>query len=178
MGGSRRQILLVKHAQPVLDPTVPPRQWVLGQEGEAQSRELAGRLAAYLPFNLFSSTEPKAARTAAIVAAQLKIATRSIAGLEELDRRASPIVSAEEHERLNASVFETRDAPTVGEESANDALSRFSAAISHILVTTPPKERIVVVTHGTVIALFLEQQTGANAFDTWRSLRCADFVVA
>ena len=70
---SSRRLILVKHAQPVLDPAVPSREWRLTREGEEQSQRLAGRLRTFLPFTLVSSPEPKATRTAEIVAGTLGI---------------------------------------------------------------------------------------------------------
>ena len=169
------RIVLVKHAQPVLDARVPPREWQLAAEGEAQSRHLAQRLRAFVPFRLVSSAEAKARRTAEIVAGELGIAVDVVDGLEEFDRPAHPIVSREEHERLNARIFDERSSPVLGRESAVIALARFSAAVTRARADTPDSHDLVVVSHGTVIALFVEQVTGRDARETWRTLQCAEF---
>ena len=119
-----RFVVLVKHAQPVLDAEAPPREWRLAAEGEAQSVELAERLKTFLPFTLVSSEEPKAVATAAIVARALGVPHQVRDGLEEFDRPAMPILSPEEHNRVNAVLFEQRDVPVLGRESANAALGR------------------------------------------------------
>lgn len=168
-----RWLVLVKHAQPVLNANVPPREWLLGTEGEEQSRELAERLKAFLPFTLVSSNEPKAMQTAAIVAATLGVTSLVANGLEEIDRPAMPILSRDEHERLNASIFTTRALPMLGRESADGALARFSEAINRTLASVPVGQTLVVIAHGTVIALWMAQQTGRDAFELWKSLDCA-----
>jgi 2,3-bisphosphoglycerate-dependent phosphoglycerate mutase len=173
----RRRLILVKHGQPVLDPSVPPREWRLGREGEEQSQRLAERLRIFLPFILVSSPEPKAARTAQIVGARLGITPSVVDGLEEFDRPAMPIVSSEEHERLNAGIFTTRTLPALGRESADAALARFTTAIDQALVSITSCETLVVVSHGTVIALYVEQTSGRDAFDVWKTLSCGDFIV-
>ena len=160
----------------MLDPQVPPREWGLSAEGEAQSRHLAQRLRAFMPLRLVSSRERKARQTAAIVAGELGIPLDVLDGLEEFDRPAHPIVSREEHDRLNARIFEERASPVLGSESADLALARFSAAVRHARASTPDSHHLVVVAHGTVIALFVEQLTGRDALDTWRMLQCAEFV--
>ena len=173
---SRKTLVLVKHAQPVLDPSVPPREWTLGEEGQAQARELATRLRPFLPCALISSTECKAQLTAAIVGAELGVIDEAVAGLEEIDRPAMPIVSPSEHESLNARLFEQRDHPVVGCESASAALARFTDAVDRVLREIPAELNVVLIAHGTVIALYVEQQTGRSALDTWRRLGCAEFV--
>lgn len=173
---SSRTVLLVKHAQPVMDASTPPREWALGSIGEEQSRDIARRLAAHLPVALVSSPEPKAVHTARIVAAELGIGFETIDGLEELDRPALPIVSRDEHERVNAPIFENRAQAMIGRESADAALHRFTAALTRAYGLTTAWQPLVVITHGTVISLFVEQQTGRNAFDVWKSLACGEFV--
>ena len=173
---SCRTLVLVKHAQPVMDPSVPPREWQLGPEGEAQSRELADRLRRFLPFTLVSSSEPKATRTAAIVGEALSVAASVADGLQEYDRPAMAIVPRDEHERVNARVFESRRRAVLGRESADAALDRFAAAIERSALASPPNHNLVVIAHGTVIALFVERETGRSAFELWKALRCAEFI--
>jgi 2,3-bisphosphoglycerate-dependent phosphoglycerate mutase len=169
------RLILVKHAQPVLDPAVAPREWRLGREGEEQSHRLADRLRTFLPFTLVSSPEPKALRTAEIVATTLGITSAAVDGLQEFDRPPMPIVTPEEHTRLNAPIFTTRALPMLGRESADAALARFSAAIDRSLAPLPPGHTLVVIAHGTVIALLVAQQTGRDAFELWKRLECADW---
>ena len=171
-----RLLVLVKHAQPVLDGEAPPREWRLSAEGEAQSAQLAERLKAFLPLALVSSPEPKATATAAIVSAALGVPHEVRNGLEEFDRPAMPILPPEEHDRVNAALFAQRSVPVLGRESADAALARFEAAIDGALAATDQRSNLVVIAHGTVIALFVERHTGRDALEVWRRLRCADFV--
>ena len=171
-----RLVVLVKHAQPVLDAEAPPREWRLSAEGEAQSAQLAERLRAFVPLALVSSKQPKARATAAIVADVLGVQHHVLNGLEEFDRPAMPILSPDEHDRVNAVLFAERSRPVLGRESADAALERFDAAIARALATTDPSHTLVVIAHGTVIALFVERYTGREAIEVWRGLRCADYV--
>lgn len=173
---SSRTVVLVKHAQPEMDASVPPREWVLGARGEEQGRALARRLRPYLPISLVSSPEPKAVQTTRIVAAELGVSFEAFAGLEELDRPALPIVSRDEHHRLNVAIFETRSVPVLGRESADAALRRFNTALARAFSLGPASQPLVVMTHGTVISLFVEQQTGRDAFEIWKSLECGECI--
>jgi broad specificity phosphatase PhoE len=173
---SSRTVLLVKHAQPEMNASAPPREWVVGARGEEQSRDLARRLRPYVPISIVSSPEPKAMQTARIVAGELGVHFQTLDGLEELDRPSLPIVSRDEHHRLNAPIFETRSVPVLGRESADAALRRFNAALARAFTLTATSQPLVVITHGTVISLFVEQQTGRDAFEVWKSLECGEFV--
>lgn len=171
-----RQIVLVKHAQPVLDDLEPAREWLLGGEGEAQSSRLAASLRRFAPFHLVSSAEPKAFRTCEIVASQLGIAMTPVEGLREIDRPVLPIVSVEEHQRWNAQIFRQFEERVVGAESAREALDRFSAAVLEEL-RQAGEGNLVVVAHGAVISLFVAAHNDVDAFELWKKLRCPSFAV-
>lgn len=173
---SHRQIVLVKHALPVLDPARPARHWQLGAEGEAQARALAVALRRFNPFRLVTSTEPKAMRTAEIVANEFGVEVTGLEGLREIDRPVLPIMPRDELERFNAQLFEQFDAPVVGAESARAALERFSRALEEV-AAAGSASNVVVVTHGTVIALFAAAHNPLDAFHLWQRLDCSMFVV-
>src|SRR6478752_6176831 len=98
-------LVLVKHALPVLDATMPAKEWQLSADGERQSRRLAGRLRAFAPLHLVASPEPKALATAAIVAEELGLEVSTIDALREFDRPVLPFLSKADHERANAQIF-------------------------------------------------------------------------
>jgi len=173
---TERRVILVKHALPVLDPTKPAREWTLAAEGENQARRLAARLRTFAPCRLVSSTEPKASRTAAIVARELGIETITVAELCEIDRPVLPILSPLEHARLNLRIFSNPDAPVVGRESAREAQRRFGAALFEELQRTT-EDNLVVVTHGTVISLFVSAHANVDGAELWQRLQCPSFVV-
>jgi broad specificity phosphatase PhoE len=79
-----------------------------------------------------------------------------------------------EHEELRRAIrtlFERPDEVVFGEESASDALGRFSAAVDGLAEAT------VVVSHGTVISLYAAARTGRDAFELWSVLELPDLVV-
>ena len=170
-------LVLVKHAQPVLDAARPPREWDLAGEGEEQAERLADALRQYLPFQMVSSPELKARRTSDIVAAKLGITATAAEDLRELDRPLLPVLSRGGHEALNARVFQEFDRPVIGRESAAAALQRFDVAVRQRV--GPPFERtVVVIAHGTVISLFVASvNPSIDAFALWRRLRCPSYVI-
>jgi broad specificity phosphatase PhoE len=174
---ARRSLVLVKHALPALEHAVPARHWQLATEGEAQSRRLARELLDFQPFRLVCSHEPKATRTAEIVASELSVPVAVQAGLEELDRSVLPLLSASEHAALNAPIFAEPERAVLGKESGAAALRRFSAAVTAALEDTPEDQHLVAVTHGTVIALLVAAHNRIDGYELWQRLACPSLVV-
>lgn len=65
------RLLLVKHALPDIQPDVPSKRWLSGDEGRKQSLLLAEHLRPYSPGVVITSEEPKAAETGEIVSKAL-----------------------------------------------------------------------------------------------------------
>lgn len=172
-----RRIVLVKHALPVLDADVPAREWRLGAEGEAQARTLAMRLRPFAPFQLRSSHEPKAQRTAEVVGSELALSSAAVSGLEEYDRPALPLLPATDHAALNAPIFSDPAMRVLGRESGAEALQRFRSALVTLIESEPSEDPLVIISHGTVISLLVAAHNAIDGFQLWRELSCASFVV-
>lgn len=63
-----------------------------------------------------------------------------------------------------------------GEETANATCARFTRGLRAVLVAYP-KQRLAIVTHGTVLALFLAHQNGFEPQPFWRGLGMPTLVV-
>jgi broad specificity phosphatase PhoE len=149
---------------------------VLGPAGQRQAAALAGELRRFLPFRLAASPEPKAGRTAEIVADTLDLCLHHDDGFREIDRPVLPIMPREEHETCNLRLFADFDRPVIGTESARDAQHRFAAAVVRA-VERDESLNHVIIAHGTVIALFAAGEDRAHAVALWRRLQCPSFVV-
>ncbi len=164
-------MLLVRHSVPAIDPDVPAEEWRLSAEGRSRCEALAERLATYEPQTIVSSPEPKARETAELVGGQLGLAVRESDDLREQARRTVGWLQREQLEAGIRGLFERRDEVVFGEESAADALARFSRAVDGL------GPGAVVVSHGTVISLYTAARTGRDAFEIWRSLELPDLLV-
>lgn len=171
-----RRLVLVKHALPVVSASAASADWVLSAEGVRQCGPLADALATYLPATLSSSAEAKAERTARLVGERLGLAPRVVPGLQEHDRRGTPLVGQDEFEAAVARLFARPAELVYGNESAADALARFATAVDGLFQQTGEADNLIVVAHGTVIALYVASRTGTPAFDLWRRLQCPSFV--
>jgi histidine phosphatase superfamily protein (branch 1) len=85
-----RRLILVKHAEPVVEPDVPPNRWELSERGKDRCVALAERLRRYRPAAVVASEERKAAQTAGLVAERLGMAAATFPSLHEHDRTGAP----------------------------------------------------------------------------------------
>ena len=172
-------IILVKHAMPELDESIPPKEWQLGDRGLSEAKKFAHFVRDNLDVDpiIYSSEESKAVDTALVLAETLGLTHKTNGKLGEFDRPAAPIVDEEEHQKINQAIFANPSQTMLGSESANSALARFESGIKEVLKEEPEDERLIV-THGTVISLFLDKYNEEiEAFDVWKKLSCPSYAV-
>jgi broad specificity phosphatase PhoE len=171
-----KNIILVKHSLPEIAPTIPAKEWRLSKSGQVRCKALAEKLESYLPDVFISSVEPKAIETAQIIASQLNKPFSTFEGLHEHDRTGVDFSDKEQFEAKVNDFFVHPDRLVLGKETANQAVERFSKALTSVEVEHPDKN-IVVVAHGTVITLFVEKYNDLEAFSYWKKLDLPSFVV-
>ncbi|KAB8140386.1 histidine phosphatase family protein [Chloroflexia bacterium SDU3-3] len=169
------KLILVKHSLPTLDPAAPAASWRLAPEGLRRCRALAEHLRAYAPGQIVSSAEPKAQATASAVADALAMPWRVAEGLEEHHRRSAPFLADEAFRQAVAAMFDRPGELVFGEETADQAAARFGRAVD-ALAQPAPADPLVVVAHGTVIALHLARRAGVAPFPLWSRLGLPSFV--
>ena len=172
-----RSLILIKHARPAIDPSLPAREWGLGAEGIASCSSLAERLRRYRPQQFISSIEPKAIHTAQIAAQTLGVSWQMAGGLHEQERSRERYTSNDVFEQQIQKLFNQPDQVVYGSESAQQAQARFSQAIQALLAEAPEQGALAVVAHGTVISLFVAQQCHVEPFSLWKRLGLPSFVV-
>ncbi len=157
-------------------PDVPAHQWHLSEAGREKCSTLAERLAEYQPDVVVTSDEPKAAETAHIVANILGKPVKTVDGLREHDRSNVPFLSAEDFEAAIAEFFREPQRLVLGQETADQAHLRFAGAVDRI-VADHANKTVVLVTHGTVIALYVSRTSALDPFLVWKRLDAPSFVV-
>jgi broad specificity phosphatase PhoE len=165
----------VKHGTPVLDAARPPREWLLSPRGESEAHRLAEELRPFVPYVVVASSEPKAERTAQLIASSVGQSVRVVDGIREIDRGVLPIVDAEAHRELNRPIFLEPTRAILGFEPANAALERFEHSIQ-AEIERVPEDNIVVVSHGTVISLFVGRYNALDSFVFWCGFQCGQHV--
>lgn len=106
---------------------------------------LADQLAAYHPDAVVSSVEPKAIETAQIVAKRLNIPFETVEGLHEHDRTNVELKSAEKFEASVVDFFAKPRESVFGNETADEAHSRFASAMARVIEKYPQFTLLTVV---------------------------------
>src|SRR5215216_2990609 len=165
----KNYLILVKHSLPEIIKELPAHEWHLSKEGRSRAEQLAERLISYHPQVLVSSTEPKARETAEIIAGKLQVRMYVIENLHEHVRSRTGYLSKTEFQRSIREFFANPDELVFGNETADAAHARFSKEV-HSILNKYTKETTVIVSHGTVISLFVSRLTGISNFQLWSNL--------
>lgn len=169
-------LILVKHSQPEIVEVLSAHEWNLSESGRSRAALLTDELKPYQPEVLVSSVEPKARQTAEILGESLNLKVQIAEGLHEHNRHGIPFYSHDEFQSIVRKFFEKPDILIFGNETADQALVRFRAAVEVVMKTCIDK-RIAIVSHGTVISLFVSWVTGGDGYSLWEALGLPSFVV-
>jgi broad specificity phosphatase PhoE len=169
-------LILVRHAQPVIDPDKPSAEWQLSEDGRTRSRELAEQLKPYQPDIVITSQEPKTAETGRIIADTLGLPYETAENLHEHERTGE-FVSQEKFQLQVRDFFERPTELVFGLETAEEALGRFEAAV-YQTIGHHPNQNIIIATHGTVMTLFITAHNPTIApIPFWQQLQMPDYKV-
>ncbi len=154
-----RRLVLVKHSMPEIERDKPASAWKLGDVGRCRAKLLSSSLEEFSPAVIWSSREPKAVETAEIVAKAFDVPVEVGDGLEEHHRDNVPFW--DEREAFESAVERSLTDPdrlVFGAETANQARDRFTAALHRVIGVGHTDS--VVVTHGTVMTLYVAGEAG------------------
>ncbi len=169
-------LILIRHSQPEIESNVPSALWHLSKIGRDKCAILAEKLAPYGIRNIVSSQEPKAIDTAQIIASILGATFCVGDGLIEHDRSDETFIDREQFEEQVARFFDKPIELVFGNESADQAHRRFALALMRV-IAEHRDQNIAVVTHGTVMTLFVSRAVGLEPFTFWKELGLPSFVV-
>jgi broad specificity phosphatase PhoE len=164
-----RVLLLVRHAAPRIVDGIAARDWMLSDAGRKSCAPLADYLAQWSPASIISSDEPKATETGALIARRLRLQCECAPDLHEHERTGVSLLGRASFERTVRRFFDDPDELVFGSETAAESLCRFSSAVAHVELTHPVGN-VAIITHGTVLSLFVAESTGADGFATWQQL--------
>ena len=174
--GETRRLVLVRHSMPEIERDRPASSWGLGEIGRRRSELLADRLRGLGPEVVWSSREPKAVETAEVVADRLGVPVQTADGLEEHHRRGVPYFpTREEFEGAIEHFFNRPDQLVLGTETAAQSLNRFTAAVDCVVGQGITES--IVVTHGTVMTLYVARVDRVRPICFWRRLGLPSYVV-
>jgi broad specificity phosphatase PhoE len=164
-----RELFLIRHAESDLDPNLPPKKWGLTPTGVEQTRAVGEDLKNAGLVAIFCSTEPKARRTADIIAAAVGLESRASEDLGEHRRDSWGFLRTTGFNETVREVFEVPNESVFGAETGKQALWRFTSAVMAADKESPPGP-IALVSHGTVMSLFLSHLNGEPAGPMWEAM--------
>lgn len=170
-----KYLILVKHSVPEIEVDRPANTWKLSPEGRIRAQRLAELLKEFAPEVILSSDEPKAGETAEILASQLQLKMQIVPEVREHDRSNGPYLSHDKFQRAIRDFFQKPDELVFGNETANQAYTRFYQAM-HSILNEYRNQTVIVVTHGTVISLFVSRLTGSSDLELWKQLDLPSFI--
>ena len=174
-----RRSILVRHAQPEIDPERSAADWALSESGRLAARELAFAIVSLAPGVVVTSPERKAVETGAEIAAVLDLGLTIDDDLREQGLTSLPFLSNTEFREAVERHFRESERVVLGNESSAAAGQRLERALSQLERSAAGVHGMpVIVTHGRVLASFLARLTGDDAITIWRSLRMPDAFVA
>lgn len=173
MSSPSAQLILIRHAAPVIEPGRAAKAWTLPPDAVGPVERLGAQIDAERLVEIVSSTETKAVATAEMLAKRFSMAWRIAEGLHEHERGVLPWMAEDQWRAQLAEFFARQDELIFGLETANRALQRFRAAVKSTLDTARAGD-VVIVSHGTVMSLLLAEITGEDAFEIWDSLKMPD----
>jgi broad specificity phosphatase PhoE len=169
-------LILIRHSQSQPEPERPASQWSLTNEGRRRCIALAARLATYAPDVIVTSRERKASATGAFIAARMGRPIALADGLHEHQREHVGWLSNPAFEQAVAAFFTRPDDLVFGEETAGQAGIRFDAAVRDV-IAAHPGQTVAIVSHGTVMTLFVAQHAGVAPLPFWKRLGMPAIVV-
>ncbi|MCA0456089.1 MAG: histidine phosphatase family protein [Chloroflexi bacterium] len=165
------RLVLVRHAASQPQPGTSAHNWQLANAGHDQCRLLADRLRPYNIRHIITSDEPKAVQTGTLLASYLgDLPLSQAADLRETHRKTAPFFADETAFReAIATAMHQPQKLLYGEETFEAARLRFSAAVDR-LTSAHPDETIALVSHGTILSLFLAHRMNVPPYSIWSLL--------
>jgi broad specificity phosphatase PhoE len=169
-------LIFVRHSAPDIRLETKASNWKLSTEGIRLSRLLAKQLESLEPNIVISSPEDKAQQTGAIVAKHLMIPHQTEVDIREHEVETTEFLSPSVFDASVYKLFEFPAQLVFGNETANQALHRFTKAVNQH-AHSEGEVNTILVTHGRILSLFVSVQTGTHPYEFWKSLSMPAFVV-
>jgi broad specificity phosphatase PhoE len=155
-------VIVVRHAMPAVERGVAPRRWRLAASAREDCVLLAHALPEMLAPVVYSSDEPKAAETAAIIALRRGLTSAPDGRFREVDRLQ---VWVEEHRTLATAYLAGEDQP--GWEARERVIERFAAGVTD---ATGDGRDVVIVGHGMALTLWVRSVARIEPVPWWQAL--------
>jgi broad specificity phosphatase PhoE len=161
-----RSLILIRHSTPDIRRDIPAAEWHLSPDGAARARAFSQRLHPSAGARVFTSCEPKAVETAQLLAEEWGLEVETVPGLHEHERPEAQMLSRAAFDQSIRDLFAQPRTLVFGAETADGARRRFTIALMRLVARTAGD--VLVVTHGTVLTLFVAETTGVEPYAFWK----------
>lgn len=165
----QRKLVLIRHSQSRPQPSVAPSRWELTEIGRERCVALAARLQPFDLEKIYCSYERKAVETARLAGARLGIPFEIVENVYEHVRTGAPYLSQDAFMAALERFFAEPEELVFGAETAGEACRRFTQAV-RALVARKPDGDLAIVTHGTVLSLFVGAHSSWEPYHFWKKL--------
>lgn len=168
------RLILVRHAEPEIDPSLDAAAWPLTSRGEVAARRLATVLSGLQPGWIITSPERKARETAALIAESLEIPVADDPLLAEQGAGPDEFIHdyRDFRDRVRAHFAQPGEA-VFRNETAADAAQRMWVCVDQCRDAGGVP---VLVSHGRIMASWLADVTGQDAWSIWNDFRMPDLL--
>ncbi len=166
-----RGLILVRHALPVVSDNVPSTEWTLPESSMEDCVLLAHCLPRALAPIVYSSSQPKAERTAAVIALRCGLRVETNEASREVDKPEEWFPNDYDYRAAAAAYL--RDGGRPGWEEQAVVARRFRDAVDGALAANP-KGDLIVVNHGMALSLYLASKAPIDLVPFWRALTFPD----
>lgn len=163
------RLILIRHSQSQPVPGVPPAHWRLTARGRERCDPLADILKSFDLQKIYCSDEAKAVETAELAARPLKLTVEVVQDVHEHVRTGAPFLTQDAFAATLQQFFAEPHTLIFGAETAHEARQRFSRAVRD-LVARESNSDVALVTHGTVISLFVGAHSSWDPYLFWQEL--------
>lgn len=168
-------IVFIRHAQTIPDPDLSVSEWRLSDEAFQTCTDLAQGLQEFNLNCLVTSSEFKAKETGRLIADILKIPCKEVENLHEHERKNVSFMDNKTFQKTIQNFFARPDELMFGQETARQAFQRFDKAVKNVLQIH--SEPIGIVTHASVLSLFIAHYNALDAYTFWQQLKMPDKIV-
>jgi broad specificity phosphatase PhoE len=169
------QLILVRHAQTIIDPEVMSTEWQLSDEGRSSAKMLASNPMLDDLDAIYSSSQAKAIETADILAGRHGLTNQTAQGLAELSSVTRGFI--DDYANTIRKLYQGEIERINNGETLEEALHRFNLAIETIVSQEKNAEKIAIVSHANVLSLFSAQYCNKDAINLHNTIAMPDIAL-
>lgn len=170
-------LILIRHSKSLVNPNIPIPTWGLSKEGVALAQKL-NEIPQIKTLNVvYSSLQTKALETAVLATKNTGISIKVNDGLTESTSFTNKFVNIEQLTQNTKNYYSNKNLSINNGETSEEALVRFNTAIHIITKAEIDKKNIGIVSHGNILAAFVNQYTNKSPYELVENMKQPDIAV-